>query len=67
MQFVVIILKSMDIPRNLITVLVIGLGLEIHEEPVANTKSDTVFTENMIITVEPRYLYYWYYRIENRG
>ena len=30
-----------------------GLGLEIHEEPVANTKSDTVFTENMIITVEP--------------
>ena len=30
-----------------------GVGLEIHEEPVANTKSDTVFTENMIITVEP--------------
>ena len=30
-----------------------GVGLEIHEEPVANAKSDTVFSENMIITVEP--------------
>ena len=30
-----------------------GVGLEIHEEPVANPKSDTVFSENMIITVEP--------------
>ena len=29
------------------------MGLEIHEEPVANPKSDTVFSENMIITVEP--------------
>lgn len=30
-----------------------GVGLDIHEEPVANPKSDTVFEENMIITVEP--------------
>ena len=30
-----------------------GVGLEIHEEPVANPKSNTVFSENMIITVEP--------------
>ncbi|MBS4912760.1 MAG: aminopeptidase P family protein [Veillonella sp.] len=30
-----------------------GVGLDIHEEPVASPKSDTVLEPNMIITVEP--------------
>ncbi len=30
-----------------------GVGLEIHEEPVANKVSTTVFEENMVVTVEP--------------
>ena len=30
-----------------------GLGVEIHEEPKINQKSDMVLTKNMIITIEP--------------
>lgn len=30
-----------------------GVGLDIHEEPVASPRSDTVLEPNMIVTVEP--------------
>ncbi|SUP40883.1 M24 family metallopeptidase [Veillonella criceti] len=30
-----------------------GVGLDIHEEPVASPKSDTILEPNMIVTVEP--------------
>ncbi|MGE5416866.1 MAG: M24 family metallopeptidase [Acidobacteriota bacterium] len=30
-----------------------GLGLEVHELPTVSARSDTVLTENMVITVEP--------------
>ena len=30
-----------------------GVGLEIHEEPTLNTKSDEVLKDNMVVTVEP--------------
>lgn len=30
-----------------------GVGMEIHEFPTASSKSETIFKENMIVTVEP--------------
>ena len=30
-----------------------SVGMEIHESPCANTRDETVFAENMIVTVEP--------------
>lgn len=30
-----------------------SIGMEIHESPCANTRDDTVLTENMVITIEP--------------
>lgn len=30
-----------------------GVGMEIHEFPTASSKSETVFKENMVVTVEP--------------
>lgn len=30
-----------------------GVGMEIHEYPTASSKSETVLTENMVVTVEP--------------
>ena len=30
-----------------------GVGLEIHEAPTASPRSDEVFEENMLITIEP--------------
>lgn len=30
-----------------------GIGLEVHEEPVINSKNNTVLKENMAITIEP--------------
>ncbi|MBP1547478.1 MAG: aminopeptidase P family protein [Oscillospiraceae bacterium] len=30
-----------------------SVGMEIHESPCANTRDDTVLTENMVITIEP--------------
>lgn len=44
-----------------------GVGLDIHEEPVASPKSNTIFEENMIVTVEPG-VYFpgkWGLRIED--
>ncbi|MGQ9474187.1 MAG: M24 family metallopeptidase [Candidatus Caldatribacteriaceae bacterium] len=30
-----------------------GVGIEIHEEPVLNSQSQTMLTENMVVTLEP--------------
>ena len=36
-----------------------NLGLDIHEEPVLSTRYETKIKKNMILTVEPRSLYFW--------
>ena len=34
-----------------------GVGLDIHEYPVINSKSDVIIEDNMVFTIEPRNLF----------
>ncbi len=36
-----------------------GIGLNVHEEPIISSKNEKALRENMVIAIEPRYIYYW--------
>lgn len=34
-----------------------GIGLNVHEEPIISSKNEKPLKENMVIAIEPRYIY----------